>query len=141
MDRSLDACRLLRDGARSRPSLGRDGPRLSRASAGLLPIAPRPLVLGALLVLLVEGAAALRWLRRLSSGGGAEREAFTRIGVESRRLLSARFVLGALALSATLAALLAPAAAWPVAAALAFAFAAESAGRVVFYEARVRSGL
>ena len=112
-----------------------------RASARLLPVAPRPLVLGALLVLLVGAVSALRWLRRLSSGSGAEREAFARIGVERRRLLVARLALGALALAATLAALLSTGAAWPLVAALALAFAAEAAGRLLFYEARVRSGL
>jgi anaerobic dimethyl sulfoxide reductase subunit C (anchor subunit) len=114
---------------------------LNRADPELPAIVPHPLVLGALLVLVVEAASALRWLRRLASGGGAEREAFARIGVERRRLLSARLVLEALALAATAVALLTRGAAWPVAAALALAFAAEASGRVLFYEARVRSGL
>jgi anaerobic dimethyl sulfoxide reductase subunit C (anchor subunit) len=112
-----------------------------RASAALLPVAPRSLVLGALLVLLVGTVSTLRWLRRLSSGSGAEREAFARIGVARRRLLVARLALGALALAATVAALLSTGAVWPLVAALALAFAAEAAGRLLFYEARVRSGL
>ncbi len=111
------------------------------ADPGLPPIDPRPLVLGALLVLVVEAISALRWLRRLAWGGGAEREAYVRIGLEHRHLLSARLALAALAVVASLSALLSSGAAWPLAAALVLAVSAEAAGRVLFYEARVRSGL
>jgi anaerobic dimethyl sulfoxide reductase subunit C (anchor subunit) len=114
---------------------------VDRADPGLHPIDPNPLVLGALLVLVVEAALALRWLRRLTSGGGAEREAFARVGLESRRLLSSRLVLGVLAVAASLSALVSSGAPWPLAGALALAVSAEAAGRFVFYEARVRSGL
>jgi len=114
---------------------------LGRAEPGTPPIDPRPLVLGALLVLVVEAASARRWLRRLASGGGAEREAFARVGLESRRLLFARLALSALAVVAALSALFSSGAALPLAAALVLAGSAEATGRVLFYEARVRSGL
>jgi len=102
---------------------------------------PIPLLVAGLVVLLVALASGLLWLRRLVGGGGAEREAFARAGRERRGLVAARVALTVLAVAAGLATRLAPDAAWPVVAALVLAFAAEAAGRVLFYEARVRSGL
>ncbi len=112
-----------------------------RAGPGFPPIDPRPLVLGALLVLVVEAISALRWLRRLASGGGAEREALARVWLERRRLVSGLIALAALAVVAALSALLSSDATLPLAAALVLAVSAEAASRVLFYEARVRSGL
>ncbi|MBK9966681.1 MAG: hypothetical protein IPP07_18095 [Holophagales bacterium] len=83
----------------------------------------------------------LLWLRRLARGSGAEREAFARTGRERRVLVAARIALTALAVATGLATRLAPDTAWPVVSALVLAFAAEAAGRFLFYEARVRSGL
>ncbi len=99
------------------------------------------LLLGALAVLLAGLGATLFWLRRLGRERGAARETFERTAGESRRLVAARIVLTALAAGAGLAALAGPLAAWLVVAALVLAAAAETAGRVLFYEARVRSGL
>ena len=99
------------------------------------------LLLGALAVLLAGLGATLLWLRRLGRERGAARETFERTAGESRRLVAARIVLTALAAGAGLAALAGPLAAWLVVAALVLAAAAETAGRVLFYEARVRSGL
>ena len=99
------------------------------------------LVLGALAVLLAGLGVTLVWLRRIGRERGAAREAFERTAGERRRLVAARVGLTALAAGAGLAALAGPMAAWLVVAALVLAFAAEAAGRVLFYEARVRSGL
>ncbi len=102
---------------------------------------PIPLLATGLVVLVVALVSGLLWLWRLAAGSGAEREAFARTGRERRGLVAARIALTALAVAGGLATRLAPDAAWPVVAALAFAFAAELAGRVLFYEARIRSGL
>ncbi|MFN7989552.1 MAG: DmsC/YnfH family molybdoenzyme membrane anchor subunit [Thermoanaerobaculia bacterium] len=102
---------------------------------------PVPLLAAGLVVLVVALASGLLWLRRLAGGNGAQREAFARTGRTQRRLVAARIALTALAVAAGLATRFAPDAAWPVVAALVLAFAAEAAGRVLFYEARVRSGL
>ncbi len=99
------------------------------------------LVLGGLVVLLAGLGVTLSWLRRLGRGRGAGREAFERTAGESPRLVAARVVLTSLAVGAGLAALAGPVAAWLVVAALALAAAAETVGRVLFYEARVRAGL
>ncbi len=99
------------------------------------------LLLGGVAVLLAGLGATLVWMRRLGRGRGAAREAFDRTAGESRRLVAARVVLTALAAGAGLAALSEPVATWLVVAALAFAAGAETVGRVVFYEARVRAGL
>ena len=102
---------------------------------------PIPLLAAGLVVLVVALASGLLWLRRLVGRSGAEREAVERAGRERRGLGAARIVLTALAVAAGLATNLAPDAAWPVVAALVLAFVAEATGRVLFYEARVRSGL
>lgn len=99
------------------------------------------LLLGALAVLLAGLVVTLVWLRRIGREKGAAREAFERTAGELRRLVAARIVLTALAAGTGLAALASPVAAWLVVAALVFAGAAETAGRVLFYEARVRAGL
>jgi anaerobic dimethyl sulfoxide reductase subunit C (anchor subunit) len=97
------------------------------------------LALAALLFHLVGVVSTLLWLRRLSSGDRAGRGIFRRIAGERKRLLRARFALSALVLVAGLAALFSPGSAWPLAAACLLAFAAETAGRSLFYEARGRS--
>lgn len=102
---------------------------------------PIPLLATGLVVLVVALVSGLLWLRRLAGGGGAEREAFARTGRERRGLVATRIALTALAVGAGLVTRIAPDAAWPVVSALVLAFAAEAAGRVLFYEARVRSGL
>lgn len=103
-------------------------------------VSPARLVAAALVVHTLGAAAALLWLRRLAAGGRTERESLARVAARPR-LLRARFLLSALVLAAGLAALLAPGRAWlPVAACL-LAFAAEAAGRTLFYEARVRAGV
>jgi len=99
------------------------------------------LALAALLFHLAGLVSTLLWLRRLSSGSRAERGIFRQIAEERRRLLFARFGLSALVLAFGLAALLSPASPWPLALACLLAFAAEGAGRSLFYEARVRVGL
>lgn len=99
------------------------------------------LVIGGLAVLLAGLGVTLFWLRRIGRERGAAREAFDRTAGELRRLVAARIVLTALAAGTGLGALAGPLAAWLVVAALVLAFAAEAAGRVLFYEARVRSGL
>lgn len=99
------------------------------------------LVLGGLAALLAGLGATLVWLRRIGRERGAAREAFDRTAGELRRLVAARIVLTALAAGAGLAALAGPMATWLVVAALAFATGAEAAGRALFYEARVRTGL
>ena len=91
------------------------------------------LTLSALLFHLVGVAATLFWLRRLASGGRAGR------GI--RPLLLARFTLSALVLVAGARALSAPGSARLLVVACLLAFAAEAAGRSLFYEARVRVGL
>jgi anaerobic dimethyl sulfoxide reductase subunit C (anchor subunit) len=95
----------------------------------------------ALLFHLAGVVSTLLWLRRLSSGDGAGRRIFRRVAGERRRLLLSRFSLSALVLVAGAAALFSPGSAWPLAAACLLAFAAEVAGRALFYEARVRVGL
>lgn len=102
---------------------------------------PIPLLAAGLVVLVVALASGLLWLRRLAGGSGARRESYARAGLERRGLVVARIALTALAVAAGLAALLAPGEAWPVVAAFVLAAGAETAGRVLFYEARVRSGL
>ena len=99
------------------------------------------LVIGGLAVLLAGLGVTLFWLRRIGRERGAAREAFDRTAGELRRLVAARIVLTALAAGAGLSALAGPPAAFLIVAALVLAFAAETAGRVLFYEARVRSGL
>ena len=99
------------------------------------------LLLGGLALLLAGLGVTLLWLRRIGRERGAAREAFERTAGELRRLVAVRIVLTALAAGAGLASLAGPLAAWLVVAALVFAGAAETAGRVLFYEARVRSGL
>ncbi len=99
------------------------------------------LLLGGLAVLLAGLGGTFFWLRRIGRGGEAAREAFDRTAGESRRLVAARIVLTSLAVGAGLAALADPIASWLVVAALAFAGGAETVGRVLFYEARVRAGL
>lgn len=98
------------------------------------------LVLAALLFHLLGAGATLLWLRRLSSGGRPERESLQRVG-ERKRLIVSRFTLSGLVLVAGIVALLAPGRALPLGAAFLLAFAAEAAGRSLFYEARVRDGL
>jgi anaerobic dimethyl sulfoxide reductase subunit C (anchor subunit) len=102
---------------------------------------PIPLLATGLVVLVVALVSGLLWLRRLAGRIGAEREAFARAGRERRGLVAARVALTALAVGAGLATRFAPDAAWPVVVSLALAFAAEATGRVLYYEARVRSGL
>lgn len=102
---------------------------------------PIPLLAAGLVVLVVGLVSGLLWLRRLARGSGAEREAFARTARERRGLVTARIALTALAVAAGLTTRLAPDEAWPVVGALVLAFAAEAAGRALFYEARVRSGL
>jgi anaerobic dimethyl sulfoxide reductase subunit C (anchor subunit) len=102
---------------------------------------PIPLLATGLVVLVVALVAGLLWLRRLAGGSGVEREAFARTGRERRGLVAARIALTVLAVGAGLATRLAPDAAWPVVSALVLAVCAEATGRVLFYEARVRSGL
>lgn len=99
------------------------------------------LVIGGLAVLLSGLGVTLFWLRRIGRERGAAREAFDRTAGELRRLVAARIVLTALAAGAGLGAFAGELAAWFVVATLVLAFAAEVAGRVLFYEARVRSGL
>ncbi|HPA50840.1 MAG TPA: dimethyl sulfoxide reductase anchor subunit [Thermoanaerobaculia bacterium] len=99
------------------------------------------LVIGGLAVLLAGLGVTLFWLRRIGRERGASREAFDRTAGASRRLVAARIVLTALAAGAGLGAFAGELAAWFVVATLVLAFAAETAGRVLFYEARVRSGL
>lgn len=99
------------------------------------------LAIGGLGVLLAGLGATLFWLRRIGRERGASREAFDRTAGELRRLVAARIALTALAAGAGLAALAGPPAAGLVVATLVLAFAAEAAGRVLFYEARVRAGL
>jgi anaerobic dimethyl sulfoxide reductase subunit C len=102
---------------------------------------PIPLLAAGLVVLVVALVSGLLWLRRLAGGSGAEREAFARTVRERRGLVATRIALTALAVAAGLLTRIAPDAAWPVVSALVLALAAEAAGRVLFYEARVRSGL
>lgn len=104
-------------------------------------VSPARLVIAALLFHLVGVAATVVWLRRLSLGGRAERDAFRRVVDGRRRLLVGRFALSALALAAGLSALAGALPAWLLGAAVVLAFGAEAAGRSVFYEARVRAGL
>ncbi len=99
------------------------------------------LLLGGLALLLAGLGVTLSWLRRLGRGRGASRETFERTAGENRRLLAARVVLTSLAAGAGLAALADPIATWLVVAALVLAAGAESVGRALFYEARVRAGL
>lgn len=99
------------------------------------------LVIGALAVLLAGLGVTFLWLRRIGRERGAAREAFDRTAGELRGLMAARVVLTALAAGAGLGALAGELAAWLVVATLVLAFAAEAAGRVLFYEARVRAGL
>lgn len=117
------------------------GLALGGTGAEAPPPGSRPLVALGLLALLTSLASSLLWLRRLASGSGAEREAFVRTGADGRTLVTLRLGLTALAVAASLAALVAPGSAWLLAAALVLAAAAETAGRILFYEARVRSGL
>ena len=98
------------------------------------------LVVVALAFHLFGVAAALFWLRGLAGGNRTERESLARMKAHPR-LLRARFLLSALVLAAGVAALLSPGRAWPTVVACLLAFAAEAAGRVLFYEARVREGL
>jgi anaerobic dimethyl sulfoxide reductase subunit C (anchor subunit) len=107
------------------------------AFAAAAVLTSRRLALAALLFHLAGVAATLFWMRRLSSGGRAQRGILRRLAVERRHLLLARFALSALVLVAGLAALLSPGSSWPLAAACLLAFAAEAAGRSLFYEARV----
>jgi DMSO reductase anchor subunit len=104
-------------------------------------LSPGRLVVAALLFHLVGAASTFLWLRRLSSGGRAERASLQRIVAERKRLLAARFTLSALVLAAGLAALFGPDRAWPLVAAVVLAFGAEAAGRSLFYDGRVRVGL
>jgi anaerobic dimethyl sulfoxide reductase subunit C (anchor subunit) len=99
------------------------------------------LLLGGVAVLFAGLGVTLVWMRRLGRGRGAAREAFDRTAGESRRLVAARIVLTSLAAGVGLAAFAGPVAAWLVVAVLAFAAGAETVGRVIFYEARVRAGL
>ena len=100
-----------------------------------------PLALAGLVFHLAGVASTLLWLRRLPSTGRAGRGTSRRLAGERRRLLQARFALSALVLAAALAALFSPRSAWLLAAACLLAFAAEAAGRSLFYEARVRIGV
>lgn len=102
---------------------------------------PIPLLATGLVVLVVGLVSGRLWLWRLARGNGAEREAFARTGRERHGFVAARIALTALAVAAGLATRIAPDAAWPVVSALVLALAAEAAGRFLFYEARVRSGL
>lgn len=99
------------------------------------------LLIGGLTVLLAGLGVTLLWLRRIGRERGAAREAFDRTAGELRGLVAARIVLTALAAGAGLGALAGELAAGLVVATLVLAFAAEAAGRVLFYGARVRSGL
>ena len=111
------------------------------AFAAAAVLGSRRLVLAALLFHLAGVVTTLLWLRRLSSGDRAERGIFRRIAGERRRLLQARFALSALVLVTALAALFSPGSAWPPAVACLLAFAAEAAGRSLFYESRVQAAL
>jgi anaerobic dimethyl sulfoxide reductase subunit C (anchor subunit) len=99
------------------------------------------LAVAALFFHLAGVVSTLLWLRRLSSGERAGRESFRRIAGGWRRLLRTRLALSALVLAAGVAALVSPGSTWPLAVACLLAFAAEAAGRLLFYEARVRAGL
>lgn len=103
-------------------------------------VVPARLVAAGLLAHLLGVATALLWLRGLAAGNRTERESLARVAALPR-LFRARFVLSALVLAAGAAALLAPRGAWLPLAACLLAFAAEAAGRALFYEARVREGV
>lgn len=98
------------------------------------------LVLVALAFHLLGVAAAFLWLRGLAAGNRTERESLARV-VAQPLLLRARVLLSALAVAAGVVAQMTPGRAWPPIAACLLAFAAEAAGRALFYEARVREGL
>jgi anaerobic dimethyl sulfoxide reductase subunit C len=98
------------------------------SAAALLADPPDRLLLSALLFHLVGAATTLFWLRGLPA-------------VPARPLLLARFTLSALVLAAGSAALGSPGSAPLPAVACLLAFAAEAAGRSLFYGARVRVGL
>jgi DMSO reductase anchor subunit len=111
------------------------------AFAAAAVVGSRHFAAAALLFHLAGVVSTLLWLRHLSSGDRAERGIFRRVAGERRHLLQARIALSALVLVAGVAALFSPGSAWPLAAACLLAFAAEVAGRALFYEARVRVGL
>lgn len=110
------------------------------SAASLSGFSTARLVTAGLLAHFLGVVVALLWLRRLAAGSRTERESLARVA-EHPQLLRARFLLSALVLAAGAAALAAPGRAWIPVAAFLLAFAAEAAGRALFYEARVREGL